>query len=134
MYSFRVVCDSLVLVCFFFFQAEDGIRDRNVTGVQTCALPISPRRGLAKKPWMSRFLCSEPIVVSSPLSELIETDPTGSAAGTRGGAARDGPAVRGTVSASRAKGRGSARRGPAIPRASARRIRRGGTSLGPGPP
>src|SRR5699024_12181159 len=27
-------------VFFFFFQAEDGIRDRNVTGVQTCALPI----------------------------------------------------------------------------------------------
>src|SRR5699024_11797071 len=26
--------------CSFFFQAEDGIRDRNVTGVQTCALPI----------------------------------------------------------------------------------------------
>ena len=26
--------------CFFFFQAEDGIRDRDVTGVQTCALPI----------------------------------------------------------------------------------------------
>src|SRR5437867_5483089 len=25
----------------FFFQAEDGIRDRTVTGVQTCALPIS---------------------------------------------------------------------------------------------
>src|SRR5438034_11251697 len=28
---------------FFFFQAEDGIRDHCVTGVQTCALPISPR-------------------------------------------------------------------------------------------
>src|SRR5699024_11266344 len=28
------------LLIFFFFQAEDGIRDRNVTGVQTCALPI----------------------------------------------------------------------------------------------
>src|SRR5437867_4342607 len=28
---------------FFFFQAEDGIRDRTVTGVQTCALPISVR-------------------------------------------------------------------------------------------
>src|SRR5437667_2898057 len=28
---------------FFFFQAEDGIRDRDVTGVQTCALPISRR-------------------------------------------------------------------------------------------
>src|SRR2546429_4100258 len=27
--------------CFFFFQAEDGIRDVAVTGVQTCALPIS---------------------------------------------------------------------------------------------
>src|SRR5437763_12404713 len=26
----------------FFFQAEDGIRDTSVTGVQTCALPISP--------------------------------------------------------------------------------------------
>src|SRR5215510_1843873 len=36
------------IVCFFFFQAEDGIRDGHVTGVQTCALPISPasdRRG-----------------------------------------------------------------------------------------
>src|SRR5256886_14149108 len=30
-----------VLFCFFFFQAEDGIRDLTVTGVQTCALPIS---------------------------------------------------------------------------------------------
>src|SRR5256885_7803735 len=29
----------------FFFQAEDGIRDYKVTGVQTCALPISARRG-----------------------------------------------------------------------------------------
>src|SRR2546425_9459740 len=28
-------------VLFFFFQAEDGIRDKLVTGVQTCALPIS---------------------------------------------------------------------------------------------
>src|SRR5437773_9168904 len=28
---------------FFFFQAEDGIRDRDVTGVQTCALPIWDR-------------------------------------------------------------------------------------------
>src|SRR5699024_11342439 len=30
----------LVLAGFAYFQAEDGIRDRNVTGVQTCALPI----------------------------------------------------------------------------------------------
>src|SRR5438552_9788530 len=35
----------VLLLCFFFFffQAEDGIRDDLVTGVQTCALPISPR-------------------------------------------------------------------------------------------
>src|SRR2546425_8528247 len=37
------LCDGLsVGTCFFFFfQAEDGIRDKLVTGVQTCALPIS---------------------------------------------------------------------------------------------
>src|SRR5207237_3175978 len=31
----------------FFFQAEDGIRDSSVTGVQTCALPISPSPTIA---------------------------------------------------------------------------------------
>src|SRR3989441_3105366 len=35
---------------FFFFQAEDGIRDKLVTGVQTCALPIY--RLIAYKQWM----------------------------------------------------------------------------------
>src|ERR687898_2303034 len=35
--------DSYIFTFFFFyFQAEDGIRDYKVTGVQTCALPISP--------------------------------------------------------------------------------------------
>src|SRR5688500_6680972 len=33
--------------CFFFFQAEDGIRDYKVTGVQTCALPILVADGVA---------------------------------------------------------------------------------------
>src|SRR5205823_3672524 len=32
----------VLYLCVFFFQAEDGIRDKLVTGVQTCALPISP--------------------------------------------------------------------------------------------
>src|SRR5437763_1558528 len=32
---------GILLFIFFFFQAEDGIRDTSVTGVQTCALPIS---------------------------------------------------------------------------------------------
>src|SRR2546430_12243641 len=39
MYTVRLRC--LITLCFFFFQAEDGIRDLTVTGVQTCALPIS---------------------------------------------------------------------------------------------
>src|SRR5207249_5715464 len=37
----RRATGRMVRVVFFFFQAEDGIRDRNVTGGQTCALPIS---------------------------------------------------------------------------------------------
>src|SRR5437762_4221307 len=47
--------DCYLFFCFFFFfQAEDGIRDTSVTGVQTCALPISTlparelRAGLAE--------------------------------------------------------------------------------------
>src|SRR3712207_7351639 len=35
------ICQVSDCTCFFFFQAEDGIRDIGVTGVQTCALPIS---------------------------------------------------------------------------------------------
>src|SRR2546425_7497849 len=38
--SFTFSC-LIVFLIFFFFQAEDGIRDKLVTGVQTCALPIS---------------------------------------------------------------------------------------------
>src|SRR5947209_11441205 len=49
---FRIFClSSFVFLFFFFFQAEDGIRDIGVTGVQTCALPIyfeiSQRAGIA---------------------------------------------------------------------------------------
>src|SRR6266581_7201319 len=40
MFSISVLSGSLVRWSFFFFQAEDGIRDGRVTGVQTCALPI----------------------------------------------------------------------------------------------
>src|SRR2546427_2116341 len=36
----RELIESMYLNCVFFFQAEDGIRDLTVTGVQTCALPI----------------------------------------------------------------------------------------------
>src|SRR6266704_663564 len=62
-------------IFFFFFQAEDGIRARNVTGVQTCALPISywlsgfpsPRGGASsgeRKPGV-------PAVVESPRPTIV---------------------------------------------------------------
>src|SRR5699024_11752580 len=46
-------------ILYFFFQAEDGIRDRNVTGVQTCALPIC--------------YSSYQIQTFSSISEVLET-------------------------------------------------------------
>src|SRR5438552_10699249 len=53
MYGFLLVC--------FFFQAEDGIRDDLVTGVQTCALPISfmddPQLKEQGKKWVRFFGC-----------------------------------------------------------------------------
>src|SRR5437667_9316196 len=39
-FSFFFLLFFVFFFFFFFFQAEDGIRDRDVTGVQTCALPI----------------------------------------------------------------------------------------------
>src|SRR5207247_3626771 len=45
---------------FFFFQAEDGIRDPLVTGVQTCALPISARPTASASPSRSRTCRSCP--------------------------------------------------------------------------
>src|SRR3712207_8969435 len=42
---------------FFFFQAEDGIRDIGVTGVQTCALPI----------------CSSPLTVGQPVMGVVNS-------------------------------------------------------------
>src|SRR2546430_4587661 len=64
--SSAMVLFTCVLCFFFFFQAEDGIRDLTVTGVQTCALPISPSRpfcaGPRDTPPLSRdaasYLCS----------------------------------------------------------------------------
>src|SRR5260370_3427619 len=42
----QVCCVVWFALFFFFFQAEDGIRDSSVTGVQTCALPIfASKRG-----------------------------------------------------------------------------------------
>src|SRR5699024_11936629 len=48
------------LLLVFFFQAEDGIRDRNVTGVQTCALPICPAK------WPSTAPPRKPVSTAPP--------------------------------------------------------------------
>src|ERR1039457_7445053 len=45
-----VWCVVMCYFSFFFFQAEDGIRDYKVTGVQTCALPICCRRQAKQRP------------------------------------------------------------------------------------
>src|SRR5699024_11662534 len=50
-----------ICLVFFFFQAEDGIRDRNVTGVQTCALPICVH-----------LVADQPVVVEHAVSGFTE--------------------------------------------------------------
>src|SRR5260370_7439098 len=60
------------MTCYiFFFQAEDGIRDSSVTGVQTCALPISesPRRLLERVPCETFAL--GPHIISAQLAQRI---------------------------------------------------------------
>src|SRR5690554_7590657 len=43
----------------FFFQAEDGIRDADVTGVQTCALPILRRDKIKTFKYLNRYLYAD---------------------------------------------------------------------------
>src|SRR5207248_8878258 len=57
-----------LLVLVFFCQAEDGIRGRTVTGVQTCALPISAT--------LARPCCPPPACGSSPTSRSATTTST----------------------------------------------------------
>src|SRR3989449_3112555 len=65
--DFRLDTSPEAFVCFsadFFFQAEDGIRDVAVTGVQTCALPISGlswQQGPLSGASVGRFLTPEPL-------------------------------------------------------------------------
>src|SRR2546428_4076670 len=58
---------ATLLTSFFFFQAEDGIRDLIVTGVQTCALPISPRAGVYSE--------GEPSALMSPWLRPLQLCP-----------------------------------------------------------
>src|SRR5260370_26950615 len=64
MYQVQSEIDSVI---FFFFQAEDGIRDSSVTGVQTCALPISPV-------WRPTDPCQYPCMVHGPVGRQTGGD------------------------------------------------------------
>src|SRR5436305_10474551 len=46
-YIYLIIFPNVLFYLDFFFQAEDGIRDADVTGVQTCALPIFPHLRVA---------------------------------------------------------------------------------------
>src|SRR5215208_7944261 len=61
-----IVSGCIVKWCyllFFFFQAEDGIRDGHVTGVQTCALPICRRH---RPPARAREARDRPLLLREP--------------------------------------------------------------------
>src|SRR3712207_7955085 len=57
-------------MCLFFFQAEDGIRDIGVTGVQTCALPISSVTAKSSSPISKRPFVSAPVNPASTRSDF----------------------------------------------------------------
>src|SRR5436305_7189107 len=66
---------------FFFFQAEDGIRDADVTGVQTCALPICNRRRLKMAVEAGAALVGvtrdgQPLSRATPMKLEQEADPS----------------------------------------------------------
>src|SRR2546430_13555412 len=67
-----------VIVCIFFFQAEDGIRDLTVTGVQTCALPILfpslRRKSTPPGPILELYLIESAKNDSSATMRLLRSD------------------------------------------------------------
>src|SRR3989440_8634428 len=76
--TYIIKCRFAQSYLFFFFQAEDGIRDLIVTGVQTCALPISA----AGQQTLQRRSCGSP--ASTSTSWLILTTSTAIATPGRG--------------------------------------------------
>src|SRR3989338_789685 len=58
----------ILLFVFFFFQAEDGIRDGTVTGVQTCALPIWLQEVFDRFPRQGHAPRFRPAMISRPPS------------------------------------------------------------------
>src|SRR5437762_9394492 len=84
----RVISEALALrilvgsLPVFFFQAEDGIRDTSVTGVQTCALPISRSRvgGMSVADAVGYACVTQAILMVAP-----QWGPVGVAANVRSG-------------------------------------------------
>src|SRR2546422_5560506 len=72
-----VVISVEVWMVFFFFQAEDGIRDVAVTGVQTCALPISVARDAAGNTTTSTDVTVTVSNVAPPPSSGWPNEPAG---------------------------------------------------------
>src|SRR3712207_9343383 len=67
-------CVQCIVSLFFFFQAEDGIRDIGVTGVRTCALPISYCKADPIAPTRTLFLSSlKNVEIPISASERPET-------------------------------------------------------------
>src|SRR5688572_32796807 len=62
------------MLFFFFFQAEDGIRDLTVTGVQTCALPIyvSSVSGVKAQPTAGAYCASKAAVIMFSKAVALE--------------------------------------------------------------
>src|SRR5471032_3490155 len=68
---FLLYWQTRLLGFFFFFQVEDGIRDRDVTGVQTCALPISSSVS-ERSPIQSASSMQSPTPTKSPMKRSEE--------------------------------------------------------------
>src|SRR5256885_8050890 len=83
--------NDVLLICFFF-QAEDGIRDYKVTGVQTCALPIY-RLLVGSSMMITRASVDSALAISTSCCWPIDSDRTG-ARGSRSKPARASSAVR----------------------------------------
>src|SRR5690606_40291718 len=100
----------------FLFQAEDGIRDFHVTGVQTCALPISGR----------------PTGSAGRSGYAVPARPAGSAPGLSAPSPRSGAAVGASVTSVPPFGRRDSS-AVAIARSEERRVGNGGRGRRPGP-
>src|SRR5256885_8554777 len=67
----------VVSLCLFFFQAEDGIRDYKVTGVQTCALPICFRADEWERSLVADALLRSDVAFANEFFFARMLDPTG---------------------------------------------------------